>query len=60
MREFDFHVQFEPRDLWVGLYWHIESVFRLRWVHVYICVVPMFPLHFTFRLGDKGEVEQHD
>jgi hypothetical protein len=33
--------QWEPRDLWVGMFWHCTPV---AW-HVYLCLVPMVPLH---------------
>jgi hypothetical protein len=34
-------VKFEPRDLWVGLYWD-RSTFH--W-HIYLCLLPLLPLH---------------
>jgi hypothetical protein len=48
---FRVRVQFEPRDLWLGLYWKRE---RLRgylpplWTF-FICLVPMFPIVVQFR-----------
>ena len=41
----DFRLLFEPRDLWVGLYW-TKDRFTESW-HFYICIVPMFPLKIT-------------
>lgn len=36
--------QFEPRDLWIGLFWRQTE---MSW-HFYICIVPLLPLHITF------------
>jgi len=37
---------FEPRDLWLGLYWDLvvtgDSSFAL---HLYFCLVPLLPIH---------------
>ena len=35
--------QFEPRDLWVGVFWRRTKLC----LHVYICVLPLLPLHIT-------------
>lgn len=44
-------IVFEPRDMWVGLYWTNEPLNGWdKWkFHVYICVVPMFPLHIMWK-----------
>ena len=36
-------IQFEPRDLWIGLFWRPTE---LCW-HFYLCIVPLLPLHVT-------------
>lgn len=44
-------VCFEPRDLWVGLYWeHREFE---RWVF-YLCLVPCLPLRIKFQRSHGG------
>ncbi len=43
-------LKFEPRDLWIGVYWDRSPV-RLD---VYICVVPCFPLHIRIYRESKG------
>ena len=57
-------LKFEPRDIWIGVYWNyrrsIES--RARWLDVYICLLPMLPIHIEFAWGWKhrdGEYEAY-
>lgn len=45
-------IKFEPRDLWIGIFWdragRITSLDSDRQqYHVYICIVPCFPIIFT-------------
>lgn len=35
---------FEPRDIWVGLFWDHEEVAGGGVWRFFICVVPMFPI----------------
>jgi len=49
---FSFNIEFEPRDLWVGAYWtrKLRMVAGLRTrndLHLYLTLVPMFPLHIV-------------
>lgn len=37
----DIQVKFEPRDLWVGLYWNCSD----RSNDIFICLVPLFVIH---------------
>ena len=55
--------QLEPRDLWLGLFWRKTKLA----LHLYICLLPMVPLHITkrrvcvcwlsFNTGPDGECE---
>lgn len=45
--------QFEPRDVWIGLFWRRTEIA----LHFYVCVVPMIPLHVTYRLIREIEEE---
>lgn len=40
-------IKFEPRDLWVGVYW--DRRHHPPELDVYVCLVPCFPLHVRFR-----------
>lgn len=42
---FKAQLQFEPGDLWLGVFWRFG--FDRRIFHLYICAVPMLPVHFT-------------
>lgn len=39
-------VKFEPRDLWVGVFWDMQGRpgGLLRSFRLYVCLVPMIPL----------------
>lgn len=41
--------QFEPKDWWIGLFWQRTDVA----LHLYVCFVPLVPLHVTFALSRK-------
>lgn len=36
-------LQFEPHDLWVGVFWRRTEIA----IHLYVCLLPMIPLHIT-------------
>lgn len=47
-------IQWEPRDLWVGMFWELrlvpvpEESVQMKILHAYLCVIPMFPIHVTW------------
>jgi len=48
--------EFKFADLWIGAYWaHIDSI-----LHVWVCVLPCFPLHIVLPLqgGKQAPVQQ--
>lgn len=46
MRVVEIKLIFEPRDLWVGLYWDKKAMSSGKpWVlTLYFCLIPMLPL----------------
>lgn len=42
-KKFKAQFQFEPRDLWVGLFWRRTELC----LHLYVCLLPTVPLHVT-------------
>lgn len=44
--------QFEPRDLWLGAFWRVNRQMPPPFytLHLYLCLIPMFPLHITILL----------
>lgn len=44
-------IYFEPRDLWIGVYWDRKGSIL---THVYVCLVPCLPIRFTWRHERKA------
>lgn len=49
LRRYNFRlsIAFEPRDMWVGVYWNrpfVHPMFHGAGLEVYICIIPMFPI----------------
>lgn len=47
-------LKFEPRDIWIGVYWTRKSrvtTLENDWniYQIYICLIPCFPLILTFK-----------
>jgi hypothetical protein len=40
-------ISFEPRDIWIGVYWNRMTDDECSVLHIYICLVPMVPIHFS-------------
>lgn len=48
MATYSIRIAFEPRDLWIGLFWSkVGYVLRL-----YICIVPCLPIIIEIRDND--------
>lgn len=46
---------FEPRDLWLGVFWDRRSGYApgLNGLWVYVCLFPCLPIKFEFRDDPK-------
>lgn len=45
MKYWTFKIMFEPRDLWIGLYWNVKQIVAGDFIHFYICPIPMLVFH---------------
>lgn len=41
MINFEWEIKFEPRDLWIGVYWNKPIETQLN---IYICIIPCVPI----------------
>lgn len=46
---------FEPRDLWIGVYWTVKPWGDVkgnvdRYVEIYVCFVPCLPIKISWEL----------
>lgn len=48
-------IEFKPQDLWVGAFWKKNTTVGGDMGHdAWVCVVPMFPLHFRWKIRPRG------
>ena len=55
--------QFEPRDLWIGVFWRIAKRPGIgEFLHLYICIIPIIPLHITvlWKIYPLPDAEEKD
>lgn len=46
---FGFHLLFEPRALWLGVYWNTRNDSpSVEVLDVFVCIVPMLPVRLMF------------
>lgn len=44
-----FEMKWEPRDLWVGVFWDRKiTYYGTREFHLYVCPLPTVLFHWTF------------
>lgn len=61
----EINIYFEPRDLWIGVYWtRIELISELvDEFRIYICLIPRFPIRLVWLidlLREPGESKPYD
>ena len=44
-RDWNFQLEFKPQDCWIGAYWRRDGTYRR--IDVWVCLLPMLPLHFS-------------
>ena len=49
-------LEWKPQDLWIGAYWHSVRMPNDAdtWHHVWICVLPMLPIHFSWHSWERS------
>jgi hypothetical protein len=45
---------FEPRDIWIGVYWNSERHGGWRELTVWVCLLPMLPIRVLFWKRDSS------
>lgn len=48
---FALNLYFEPRDVWVGVYWDTCWEGPEKTLELYVCIVPLFPLRVSFTIA---------
>jgi len=55
-------IKFEPRDIWVGVYWKKTNdevtLAGWKWLKVYICLLPFFPIKVAFARKEEAANDQ--
>jgi len=44
-------IEFKLNDLWVGVFWRNAK----EQLDIWICIIPCFPIHFTFKKGASAK-----
>jgi hypothetical protein len=51
-------IKFKPQDLWIGLYWKKTNIGGLQTIDLWICILPMIPIHFRWGKIVKPKFER--
>jgi hypothetical protein len=53
-------ILFEPRDLWVGVYWRTFMEAGNKMLQLYVCILPVFPIQITFPIRKWAGWDAYD
>jgi hypothetical protein len=48
--------EFKPADCWIGVFWSRGEDEPPSLLHVWVCLLPMLPLHLVYQIGRKGRL----
>ncbi len=50
-------ILWEPRDLWVGVFWDKDSSYPNHgaYLDIYICLIPMLPLYIVLHRTEEED-----
>ena len=60
-RRYSIFLEFELGDLWIGLFCKIKpkALSEDKTIHLYLCIVPMFPIHVMVDVKTKAVFGTH-
>ncbi len=47
------HFEVEIRDCWMGFYWDNKIEGDTQLIDIYICIIPVVPLHLHFERSER-------
>lgn len=58
-KEHEIALEFKKEDAWIGAYWTNDRMFGSRYINIWMCVIPFFPLRISLVLPSSN-VEHMD
>ena len=53
-RRLKVRLEFEPRDLWIGIYWESCVIGKMQHYDVWVCIMPTLPIHIMYAYTYKA------
>lgn len=59
-------LEFKPQDLWIGVYWSVSRSYfypedvECTYCDLWVCLVPMLPIHFSWMRGSLPVRGEHE
>ncbi len=41
-------LEFKKEDCWIGMFWRKQYSNIGTWIDIWICLIPMIPIHITY------------